>query len=123
MPHDQSRRELVKRLLLALRELVKHQPSCWVRECLEDQVFVHAHTIRNHRVACQGAISQVGRNHIHSHLRVWVKTWNQLSWNLKRLRSSEWRLVSGYPGLIGAFLISEPPIEKFAVQYALAHQT
>ena len=42
MPHDQARRELVERLLLALRELVQHQPPCWVRECLEDQVFVHA---------------------------------------------------------------------------------
>ena len=49
-------------------------------------------------------ISQAGRNHIPSHLRDWVKTWNQLSWNLKNLKSSGRRLVSGYPGLIGAFL-------------------
>ena len=42
MSHDQARRELVERLLVALRELVQHQPPCWVRECPEDKVFVHA---------------------------------------------------------------------------------
>ena len=29
--------------------------------------------------------------------------------------------MSGYPGLIGTFLIPEPPSEKFANRYALAH--
>ena len=58
MSPDQTCRELVKRLLLALTKLVKHQPPCWIRECLEDQVLVHVHNIiRNLRVACQGAIS------------------------------------------------------------------
>ena len=36
---------------------------------------------------------------------------------MKSLKSSGWRLVSVYPGLIGAFLISEPPSEKFAIRY------
>ena len=35
-------RELVKRLLLALDELVQYQPPCRVRERLEDQVIVFA---------------------------------------------------------------------------------